>query len=255
MSDLDQSAMWKINREGWDTVAHNFYGVAALPNYGPFASTESGLGLIGDVQNKSVVEIGCGSGHSLLYLAQQGATDLWGLDLSTQQIAFAQALLAENDVHAHLFNAPMEQNPGIPTGHFDFAISIYSLGWTTDLQTTLGLIYSYLKPGGFYVFSWEHPFYSCLDYQAESYIVKERYREHSFVEPDWKGVPIVMHQRQLSTFINAALTVSFQIERLVEGEANVALATEADLAPEGWYSVPRAQLVPPTFILKLRKPN
>jgi SAM-dependent methyltransferase len=142
----------------------------------------------------------------------------------------------------------------LPECYFDLAISVYSLGWTIDLGKTLSLVYSYLKPGGFYLFSWEHPFYTCLDYQPGAYVIRERYQEQTIVESDWKGVPIVMHQRKMSTFINTALAVGFQIERLVEGEVNLALAKEIDYAPEGWYSVPRASLVPPTFILKIRKP-
>ena len=253
MSDLDQAAMLSINRAGWDVIAPRFYGAAALPKYGPFAQTEDTLNLLGDVSDQTVLEIGCGSGHSLLYLAQHGANDLWGIDLSTKQIEFAQALLQEHGVSAHLFNAPMETNPGIPANHFDFVLSLYSLGWTTDLDATLALVYSYLKPGGFYVFSWEHPFYSCLDYESGAYVVKERYREQIRVSHTWNGVSIVMHQRQMSTFINSALAVGFQIERLVEGEANLEQGSEVE-SPDQWYSSERAQLVPPTFVLKLRKP-
>lgn len=257
MKELDQAKVLQINREGWDVVAPRFYGAAALPNYGPLAPTEDTLGLLGDVRGKAVLELGCGSGHSLLYLAQHGASELWGIDLSTTQLGFAEALLKENNVSARLLHSPMEHNPGVPLGCFDAAISLYSLGWTTDLDGTLALVYSYLKPGGFYVFSWEHPFYSCIDYapEAGAYVVKEPYREHTFVAPAWNKVPIVMHQRKLSTFMDAALGAGFQIERLVEGEANLALATDADYAPEGWYSVPRAKLVPPTFVMKLRKPR
>lgn len=247
--------MWEINRSGWDAVAHRYYGLTALPNYGPLTPTEDDLQLLGDVQGKAALEIGCGSGHSLLYLAQHGASDLWGIDLSPKQIEYARALLQENNVSAHLFNAPMETNPGLPTSYFDFAISIYALGWTVDLRKTLALVYAYLKPSGFYLFSWEHPFYTCLDYQSGAYIVKQPYREQTVVENNWKGVPIIMHQRKISTFIDAALAAGFQIERLIEVEVNLALARESDYAPEGWYSVPRATLVPPTFIMKLRKPS
>ncbi|MBI1258852.1 MAG: methyltransferase domain-containing protein [Chloroflexi bacterium] len=254
MTDLDQAAMWDINRAGWDAAASRFYGAAALPNYGPFAQTEDALGLLGDIRDQAVLEIGCGSGHSLLYLAQQGARELWGVDLSSQQIEFTQALLREHNVSAQLFNAPMETNPGLPYNHFDFAISLYSLGWTTDLDATLALVYAYLKPGGFYVFSWEHPFYSCLEYQPETgtYSVGERYREQTYVKSVWNGAPIVIHQRQMSTFINSALKVGFRIERLIE-EVDLTQALEVD-SPDQWYSSARAQLVPPTFILKLRKP-
>ncbi len=255
MADLDQSSMLTINRSGWDRIASDFYGAAALPNYGPFAPTETDLNLLGEVRGKTVLEIGCGSGHSLLYLAGRGASELWGIDLSAKQIELAASLLREHSHSAQLMNSPMEQNPGVPEGYFDLAISIYALGWTTDLAGTLALIYAYLKPGGCFVFSWEHPFYSCLDYQSGTYVVKERYREQIVIEQHWHGVPIVIHQRQLSTFINTALTTGFQIERLIEGEANIALTSESDYRPERWYSVPRAKLVPPTFILKIRKPT
>src|SRR3954453_2794769 len=101
MSDLDQAAIWNINRAGWNAAAPRFYGAAALPKYGPFAQTEDVLDLLGDVRDQAVLEIGCGSGHSLLFLAQHRARDLWGVDLSTQQIEFAQALLQEHGYSAH----------------------------------------------------------------------------------------------------------------------------------------------------------
>ena len=254
MADLDQATMWEINRVGWDAIAHLFYGAAALPNYGPFAQTEEVLGLLGNIANKAVIEIGCGSGHSLLYLARQGARELWGLDLSAKQIEFAQSLLDEHAIKVRLLNAPMEQNPGIPTNHFDLAISIYALGWTTDLKTTLAQVYAYLKPGGFYVFSWEHPVYSCIEYESGVYVLKVPYREETILIDSWKGVPIVTQRRKMSTYINATLAVGFQIERLEENEVNRALAKPKDYDPESWYSVPRAELIPATFILKLRKP-
>jgi hypothetical protein len=105
------------------------------------------------------------------------------------------------------------------------------------------------------VFSWEHPVYSCIDYEAGSYVVKERYREETVLVGDWKSVPIVMQYRKMSTFINTALAVGFAIRHLEEGEVNHDLAKPEDYEPERWYSVPRADLIPATFILKLCKPE
>jgi hypothetical protein len=56
----------------------------------------------------------------------------------------------------------MEVNPGVPQNHFDLVLSIYGLGWTTDLGATLALVNTYLRPGGCLVVSGEHPVYSCL---------------------------------------------------------------------------------------------
>lgn len=77
----DPAEALAINRAGWDQVAARFHGRTALPVYGPLAPTEESLRLLPPVAGARVLEVGCGSGHSLRYLAEQGAAELWGLDL------------------------------------------------------------------------------------------------------------------------------------------------------------------------------
>jgi SAM-dependent methyltransferase len=244
-----------INRRGWDAVAPQFCGGTALPMYGPLAPTEDELRLLGDLTGARVLELGCGSGHSLAYCATRGATELWGLDLSPVQIELARTTLRERDLDGHLFCAPMEENPGLPEGHFDLVLSIYALGWTTDLDRTLTLAARALRPGGRLVFSWEHPVYSCLAYEAGRLVMARPYgREGPESLDDWRGVPIVMHRRTLGTFVTAVAGAGLVVERVVEGDCNQALARPQDYDPAKWYSVPRAQLIPTTFVLAARKP-
>src|SRR5258706_5918003 len=66
------------NRSGWNKVAPLFHGGTALPEYGPLAPTEDTLTLLDQVPGSRVLELGCGSGHSLRYLAERGAQELWG---------------------------------------------------------------------------------------------------------------------------------------------------------------------------------
>lgn len=124
-----------------------------LPDYGPFTAGEESLNLFGDLENKTVLEIACGDGRSLLYNAQRGARELWGLDISPRQIDKAKTLLRENRIKAQLLVSPMEINPGIPFHYFDCVYSIYGLGWTMDLSKTIGLISRYLKTNGVFIFS------------------------------------------------------------------------------------------------------
>jgi SAM-dependent methyltransferase len=70
------------NRAGWNHVAPMFHGGTALPEYGPLAPTEDDLRLLDAEPDLRALELGCGSGHSLRYLAQRGARELWGIDLS-----------------------------------------------------------------------------------------------------------------------------------------------------------------------------
>ena len=245
-----------INRAGWDRVAARYYGAAALPVYGPLAPTEETLRLLGPLAGTRVLELGCGSGHSLRYLAERGAAEVWGVDLSPVQIAFAAEVTHAFQPHVHLFESPMEVNPGIPANYFDLLISLYGLGWTTDLPATLALVAEYLKPGAWFILSGEHPVYGCLSYADERFVFAHPYtKQGPMVKDSWSGVPNVLHRRTLSTFVNEVVRAGLQVEALVEGELDTSLANEDSADPARWYSVPRARLMPTTFILKARKPS
>ncbi len=243
-----------VNRDSWNKIAAKFYGKAALPHYGPLAQSETDLHLIGDVRGARVLEIGCGSGHSLLYLAQQGACEVWGLDFSHTQIEFASSLLKENGLMPHLFESPMEENPGIPLDYFDLVISIYGLGWTVDLPKTLDHICSYLKPNGCLVFSWEHPSYSCIGYADGQFVLRRSYHDESAqLQDSWLGAPFVQSPRKLSTYVNSLIDSGLVIERVVESDIDTTRVKSHNFAPEYWYSVPKAKLMPTTMIIMARK--
>ena len=243
--------MLDINRAAWNRIAAMNKGRTALPCYGPLAPTEDELGLIGDVRGKRVLELGCGSGHSLAWLANRGAAELWGTDLSEKQIEIARQMLAERGVTARLMQGAMETPAGLPENYYDLVVSIYALGWTTDLAATLGLVTRYLKVGGAFVFSWEHPAHACLEKTAAGFVIKRSYSDEGSIEMmRWKDVPIVMHARKLSTFINGLIDAGLTIERLIEGDMRE--ENEADF-PHRYYSKERARMMPTTLIVKARK--
>jgi len=255
--DEQLQTMLATNRAVWDAVAEQFVGSTALPEYGPLAPTEETLHLLPDLRGRRVLELGCGSGHSLIYLARHGAAELWALDFSAVQIAHATALLHEHRVDARLFRSPMEENPGIPIGYFDLIVSVYALGWTVDLTRTLSLVTGYLRPGGVLIFSWAHPVYRSLGYEAGRFVLE---RPYGSMEPereaDWRGAgPVVWHVRRLGTFVNALVNAGLVVDRLLEPDVDVTRAQPDDADPERWYSIPRAQLVPTTFIIRAHKPD
>jgi SAM-dependent methyltransferase len=258
MPVLKREEILSINQKGWSKVAPMFYGGTALPEYGPLATRENELNLIPDLDGKRVLELGCGSGHSLAYLWEtKNASELWGLDFSEEQIRFAKEVLEERNLSAKLFLCSMDENPGIPENYFDLVISIYALGWTPDLFHTLGLVHSYLKPGGKFIFSWEHPIYRCFTYNddIDKYIFEQSYvKEGPELRPSWKGVEIVINHRKFSSYLNAIVQSGLVLEQVIESEPNITLAREQDFDPQKWYSVPRAQLIPTTFIVKVYKP-
>lgn len=102
------------NKKSWDAMADSWFGSTALPTYGCLIPTEDELKLFPNMLNKKVLDIGCGSGHSLRWCGDNGATELWRIGMSTKQIENAKCFLKENGYLPKLFNSPMESDCGLP---------------------------------------------------------------------------------------------------------------------------------------------
>jgi SAM-dependent methyltransferase len=242
------------NKDSWDKVAHHFNGKDSLPSYGPFAQTEEELGLFEELTDKKVLDIGCGSGHSMLYMAGKGAGELWGLDLSESQIKRAETTLTQ--YAPRLFCAPMEEDIGIPHSYFDVVYSIYAIGWTSRLTDTFQLIHSYLKPGGYFIFSWDHPLYPHLESVNGEVRLTGSYQEEGMTHyPSFKGedAPVNIPQRKMSTYINELITAGFMIESVIESEVSESFASMEGEVSNRYYSLYKARKFPTTLIIKARK--
>lgn len=246
--------MLENNKVSWNKVAHHFNGVDALPHYGPFAQTEEELHLFNELENKRILEIGYGSGHSLLYMSNKGASELWGVDLSDTQKKTAEETL--KDVNHHLFCAPMEEEIGLPKDYFDYVFSIFAIGWSTDLKRTFDLIYSYLKTGGTFIFSWDHPLYSHVISQNGQLILEGSYQDEGIKNMrNFKGedVTLSVYKRKLSTYINELVKVGFEIDRVIESEVSHHFDNIDAEVSDRYYSLYKARNFPTTMIIKVIK--
>ena len=251
---MKSTQMLALNKKCWDTVAPYFFQVDCLPKYGPYTASEDEIHLFDSIRNKKVFDIGCGSGHSLKYMAEHGAEEVWGLDLSSEQIKTANETL--KCWNPTLICGAMEEEGDIPKDYFDIVYSIYALGWTSDLRKTLELIYSYVKPGGSFIFSWEHPIYSNLQYGTEEVAIKSSYHEETPITFEtFKGenVQATLYKRKISTYINELNRAGFKIERIEEPEPSSSLDGELAEPSTKYYSLHKARMVPTTFIIKERK--
>ena len=242
------------NKKSWNQVGHHFNGKDALPSYGPFAQTEEELGLFEELKDKKVLDIGCGSGHSLRYMAEMGASELWGVDLSEAQIANAKETL--KDVKSNLFCAPMEAEIGLPKQYFDVVYSIYAIGWSTDLSATFELINSYLKPGGSFIFSWDHPLYPHLKSQNGELYLEGSYQQEGFTKyQNFKGeeAPVVIPKRKMATYINELIKAGFTIESVIESEVSNRFNGAKEEKSDRYYSLHKARKFPTTMIIKSKK--
>ena len=222
---MNNETIMDNNRNYWNENADLWFGTTALPEYGVKFLTEDDLHLFGNVSGKKLLEICCGSGHSLKYHAERNAGELWGLDISQKQLDHAKALLSENGYAAKLICSPMEADVDIPKDYFDFVYSIYGIGWTTDLQGTFRKIASYLKKDGIFIFSWHHTLNYCVAWSCEerreilendTLVFHKSYFDESYFKMPVHNSEVILCNRKISTYVNALAGAGFVIEEMIE---------------------------------------
>ncbi|WP_127529923.1 class I SAM-dependent methyltransferase [Paenibacillus kobensis] len=246
--DMNKNVVHTVNSLFWDTKGTELLGATSLPLYGAFVS-EDKCQLFGDVSGKKLLEIGCGSGHSLQYQGERSAAELWGMDLSENQIEKTRQHLAACGLSAQLVCSPMEEECGIPENYFDFVYSVYAIGWTTDLEGTLGRIASYLKKDGVFIFSWSHPIHKCVAAEDDRLVFKKNYFDESWYSVSLGDSTLTLSDRKLSTYVNALAKAGFVIEQLIEESDEDIMqswSTNSDFAA-------KAAMLPVTFVIKARK--
>lgn len=241
------------NQKSWNSMADTWFGTTALPVYGCLAPTEAQLQLFPDLGDKKILDIGCGSGHSLKWCGDNGASELWGIDISAKQIQNADKYLAENGYKATLSVSPMEEMETLPKNYFDVIYSIYALGWTVDLPKTIKNISYCLKREGTLIFSWDHPLMHCVTSREQKFFLEGcNYLSDEMVSFELRGNPVTIQSRKMSTWINTLAEENFKIEKVIEETSQDVLEKEYEFS-ESYYAPSRAKVMPLSFIVKATK--
>lgn len=247
-ADMDKDLIHRTNCRFWDTKGSEILGTTALPLYGAFVSEEK-CHLFGDVAGKKVLEIGCGAGHSLQYLGERKASELWGMDISEKQLEKTRQHLAASGLSARLICSPMEEECGIPADYFDFVYSVYAIGWTADLEGTFCRIASYLKKDGVFIFSWSHPIHKCVAVEDDRLVFKKSYFDESWYSVSLGEDKFTLSDRKMSTYVNALAKAGFVMEQMIEQTDDDIIKMRQD----GSDFAKKAKMLPVTFVIKARK--
>ncbi len=214
---MNQNDFQNFNKKGWNELIQNNkqFSNTSLPEYGPFMPNEEKLQLFTEIKGKRVLELGCASGKSLEYLANNGAQELWGIDISEEQINKAKALQINN---SKFFISPMENNPGLPLNYFDYVLSLYSIGFSSNPIQTIKLSSSYLKQGGKLILCWTHPFFNCLDIVDNKLIISRNYNDETptIITKGQDKIELLQYNLKVSTLINELISSGMEIDKIIE---------------------------------------
>lgn len=177
--------------------------------------------MIPALRNKSVLDLGCGFGWHCRYAKEQQASSVIGVDISEKMLQKAREMTDGSSIT--YMNIPME-DIHFSNGQFDVVISSLALHYVKSFKNICQKVYDYLKPGGSFIFSVEHPIFTSRDEQ-EWYCDSHGNRLHWPVDNyQAEGVRhttfltenVIKYHRTFSTYINDLIHAGFQIKAVKE---------------------------------------
>lgn len=186
------------------------------------------LSLLPDLEGKTLLDLGCGTGEHLRLYLENGANAVVGMDLSASMLNQAQHDLekcGQFQGRFSLHQLPMEKLADLDTQEFDVITSSFAFHYVQDFPQLLTAIYEKLAPNGMLVFSQEHPITTChkvgerweKDENKRQVAYRlNHYRDEGERDRNWFKQPFKTYHRTVSTIINDLIAAGFQIEKMAE---------------------------------------
>ena len=159
----------------------------------------------------TVVDLGCGTGDLSAHCADQGAESVLAFDLSVKMLDVAR----EQNGRANVAyaRAAME-DLSLASGSADVVVSSFALHYVKNYPAIVAAVAQWLRPGGAFVFSIEHPMVTAnmagqdwtrddagrrLHWPVDDYATEGERRFHWFVDD------VVKYHRTLATYLNVLM--------------------------------------------------
>ncbi len=210
-----------LNREAWDATSDEYQAqhheqLEQYPQaWGIWSLPESELQLLGDVDQRDVLEYGCGGAQWSIALARRGAR-CTGLDNSARQLTHAQAAIDRYSVSVKLVHGYAEHTP-FADSSFDIVFCDHGAMSFVDPERTVPEVSRILRRGGIFAFSVEHPIHAITwsdSLDAPSRTLHRSYFALGRQETMTDGG--VTYVRPIAAYIALLIANGFNVENLLE---------------------------------------
>lgn len=175
--------------------------------------------MIGDYQEKTILDLGCGDASFGKELLDKGAGLYIGLEGSKQMAAAASMNLSNKNGVIHL--GTMESFNFQPD-EIDLVTSRFAIHYVEDIQKLFNQVYDTLKEKGKFVFSVQHPLTtsSFVSKQSgdrrENWVVDDYFLDGERKEP-WIDEVVIKYHRTIEQYFTALKKAGFSVFDLREG--------------------------------------
>ena len=224
------------NRASWEKDSESYqrsHGdqLSGGREWGSWSIPEDELRVLGDVEGRDVLELGCGAAQWSIALAEVGARPV-GLDFSAAQLAHARELMDQAGVDFPLIEADAEDVP-LPDASFDIVFADHGAFGFTDPSRTIPESARLLRAGGLLAFSVVTPVMDiCWDPTSDR--VTERLVRPYFEDLTFDSGDMVEFQLTYGEWIRLIRRSGLVIEDLVELRAPAGAGSSYDMVAPEW---------------------
>jgi 2-polyprenyl-3-methyl-5-hydroxy-6-metoxy-1,4-benzoquinol methylase len=205
------------------------------------------MSLLPPVRGLRALDLGCGAGQLSHHLAQSGAAEVVGVDVSERMLAVARQDWCHPSI-SYVRGAIEDQH--FPAGRFDLVVSSLAFHYVDDYAGLVHRIARWLAAEGTLVFSTEHPLYlsratddGWVSAQSDGarYWALDRYADEGLREESWLTSGVRKYHRTLATLVNEIIDAGLVVERVLEP-----MPTLGEIAARPDWALERKR---PTFLL------
>lgn len=205
--------------------------------YGTDVPREDTLKLLGHVEGKRILDLGCGAGHNAIALARHGAKVV-GVDESSDQVAAARAAAEREGVKIELHHTPLAELAFVRADTIDGVVSAFGLAAVEDLDRVFRQVDRVLRPEHHFVLSMPHPAFALIDPDDPERRVRRPY---------WDTTPLGADvPRTISGLFTSLGRANFRVDAVIEPQPTAS-------GPRGTGWVDSMRYVPATLIIRARK--
>jgi len=216
---------------GYSRLGRSVEGLEGAPEWPALSA------LLPEPRGRKAVDLGCGFGWFCRWAREQGAAEVLGIDVSENMLVRARADTA--DAAITYLRADMERVE-LPEAAFDVAYSSLALHYIENLERLLANVHRALVPGGYLVFSAEHPIFTApahpgwmVDADGRKRWPVDSYLCEGPRRTDWLAKGVIKQHRTLGTYLNLLLRLGFALTHVEEwGPTDEQIAARPCLAEE-----------------------
>ncbi len=199
--------------------------------FGAAIPGESSLRLLGDLEGRRVLELGCGAGHNAVRMAARGARVI-AVDPDAEQLGHAKRAADAAEVKVEFHHGALADLAFLRAEGIDLALSVHAFAAFDDVARLTRQVHRVLKQQAPLIVSLPHPAFALLEPGADDPL---------HIRRSWFDAPVTVAD---------LFTLFTRNNYLVDVMAEP--AASPDLPPaSAWADVLR--FVPPTMILRARK--